>query len=125
MNIKLVIFDMAGTTVRDDDAVNVCLRDALASHISVTRDEVNSVMGLPKPIAIHLLLERKLADGQSPSAPLVNSIHEDFLDRMIRHYRTAPGIEPMPHTLDTFYQLKEAGVSIALDTGFSRPIVDA
>ena len=125
MSIELVIFDMAGTTVRDDDAVNICLREALAKHSPVTRDEVNSVMGLPKPIAIRLLLERKTPGGDPVQAELVNSLHEDFLARMLHHYRTAPGIEPMPHTLDTFCQLKEAGVHVALDTGFSRPIVDA
>lgn len=125
MCIKLVIFDMAGTTVRDDDAVNLCLRAALAKHLVVTRDEVNSVMGLPKPTAIRLLLERKLSGGHAALASLVGVIHEDFLARMLDHYRTAPGIEPMPHTLDTFRQLKEAGVHLALDTGFSRPIVNA
>jgi phosphonatase-like hydrolase len=116
---------MAGTTVRDDDAVNICLREALAKHVAVTRDDVNLVMGLPKPIAIGLLLESKLTGGQAAPATLVDSIHDDFLARMLQHYRSAPGIEPMPHTLDTFSQLKEAGVSLALDTGFSRPIVDA
>jgi phosphonatase-like hydrolase len=123
MNIDLVVFDMAGTTVRDDDAVNTCLREALAAQAIVTRDEVNSVMGLPKPIAIQLLLDRKQSQPATPES--VAAIHEDFLARMIRHYQTAPGIEPMPHTLDTFCQLKEAGIRLALDTGFSRKIVDA
>lgn len=125
MSIELVIFDMAGTTVRDDDAVNLCLREALAQHIAVTRDEVNSVMGLPKPIAIRLLLERELGAGGAASPGLVQAVHEGFLSRMLHHYHSAPGIEPMPHTLETFGQLKEAGVRLALDTGFSRPIVNA
>ena len=34
MKIELVVFDMAGTTVRDDDAVNPCLREALARAAS-------------------------------------------------------------------------------------------
>jgi phosphonatase-like hydrolase len=125
MSIELVIFDMAGTTVRDDDAVNVCLREALAPRISVSRDEANSLMGLPKPVAIRILLEQKLTAGQPASTELVNELHEDFLSRMLRYYRTAPSIEPMPHAMDTFWQLKEAGVHLALDTGFSRPIVNA
>jgi phosphonatase-like hydrolase len=125
VNIELVIFDMAGTTVRDDDAVNTCLREALAGQAVVTRDEVNSVMGLPKRTAIRLMLERNLAGGVPPSTTLVNTIHDDFLARMLYHYRTAPGIEPMPYTIETFRQLKEAGIRVALDTGFSRPIVNA
>lgn len=125
MSIKLVIFDMAGTTVRDDDAVNACLRAALAPHADVSRDEVNSVMGLPKPMAIRLILQQKLLGKQAVSDALVNAVHADFLSRMIGHYEQAPGIEPMPYAVDTFCQLKEAGLHIALDTGFSRPIVNA
>ncbi|HTL18614.1 MAG TPA: HAD hydrolase-like protein [Patescibacteria group bacterium] len=125
MNIELVIFDMAGTTVRDDDSVNICLREALSTQTSVTRDEVNTVMGLPKPTAIRMLLEQKTGRPDQVPATLVEKVYRDFLDRMLRHYRSAPGIEPMPHTLDTFCRLKEAGVCLALDTGFSRPIVDA
>jgi phosphonatase-like hydrolase len=113
---------MAGTTVRDDDAVNTCLRQALAKHVAVSRDEVNVVMGLPKPIAIQELLKNK---GKSGDAALVESIHSDFLQRMLSHYRNHPGIGPMPHTEETFARLKKAGVRLALDTGFSRPIVDA
>ncbi|HLH52626.1 MAG TPA: HAD hydrolase-like protein [Verrucomicrobiae bacterium] len=125
MSIQLAIFDMAGTTVRDDDAVNICLRDALAAEVSVTRDEINSVMGLPKPIAIRLVLEKKLTGGKPADSALVGALHADFLRRMLKHYQDAPGIEPMPHAVDTFLQLKRAGVRIALDTGFSRPIVNA
>jgi phosphonatase-like hydrolase len=125
MNIRLVVFDMAGTTVRDDDAVNVCLREALAAVAVVSRAEVNTVMGLPKPMAIRKLLEAR-PGGREPVTPeMVASVHDDFLARMLRFYRTGSSVEPMPHTLEAFQKLKEAGVSLALDTGFSRPIVDA
>jgi phosphonatase-like hydrolase len=125
MSIELVIFDMAGTTVRDDDAVNICLRDALAPQVFVTRDEVNAVMGLPKPVAIRLLLEGKLTGRSEVSPMLIEAVHEGFQALMLRHYENAPDIEPMPHTLEAFCRLKEEGVRIALDTGFSRRIVDA
>jgi len=121
--IRLVVFDMAGTTIRDDDAVNTCLREALAASITVSRADVNKVMGLPKPIAIRELLEAKGAG--SGGAELVDAIHEDFLARMVHFYRTAPNVEPMPHAVETFQELREAGLSLVLDTGFSRPIVDA
>jgi phosphonatase-like hydrolase len=125
MNIRLVVFDMAGTTVRDDDAVNTCLRDALAGVAVVSRAQVNAVMGWPKPMAIRELLECPQDRRGAVTEEMVASVHNDFLQRMLRFYRTAPVVEPMPHTLEAFHQLKEAGVSLALDTGFSRPIVDA
>lgn len=124
MRVELVVFDMAGTTVRDDDAVNDCLRQALAPFATVTRAEVNTVMGLPKRVAIRDLLLLRASGREHESAGRVESIHDDFLARMIRFYETAPGVEPMPHAIETFSQLKAAGVKLALDTGFSRPIVD-
>jgi phosphonatase-like hydrolase len=125
MNLELVIFDMAGTTVKDDDAVNACLREAMAPVAIVGREQVNEVMGLPKPEAIRLLLKKKHPDAIPVSNELVDRLHRDFLERMLKHYRTAPGIEPMPYAVELFQQLRKAGVKVALDTGFSRPIVDA
>ena len=124
MKIELVVFDMAGTTVRDDDAVNICLRDAMrAAGEIVTRDEVNAVMGIAKPLAIRTLLENR--SSKPVTASRVDDIHTDFFGRMTRYYRSSATVEPMPHTMEVFSQLKEEGVRIALDTGFSRPIVDA
>lgn len=123
--IQLVVFDIAGTTVRDDDAVGNCLREALAGYVTLSRADVNRVMGLPKPTAIRELLELKQPEGGEVTEELVATIYEEFLQRMLRFYRTAPDVEPMPHAMETFYQLKEAGLYLALDTGFSRPIVDA
>ena len=66
MNIELVIFDMAGTTVNDDDGVNRSVRAAL-DHvgIAVTREAVNAVMGIPKPVALATLdrIARSIPSG--------------------------------------------------------------
>src|SRR5262249_45859516 len=125
VRIALVVFDMAGTTVRDDDAVNVCLREALrASGIDVTRDEVNGVMGIAKPVAIRALVESR-SPGVVVGRARVAEIHDDFLRRMSQHYRFSDSVEPMPHTLEVFETLKRADVSVALDTGFNRTIVNA
>lgn len=125
MKIKLVVFDMAGTTVRDDDAVNHCLRQALAWRaVSVTRDEVNEVMGMPKPLAIQMLLEKKLGTPAAAAAGEVRQIHDQFLARMIHFYETDPAVREIEGATQVFRQLKAAGIRVALDTGFSRQIVD-
>jgi phosphonatase-like hydrolase len=125
MKIQLVVFDVSGTTVRDDDAVNTCMQEALGGFVRVTRADVNPLMGLPKETAIRKLLELKLSPAQTVSQKLVARVHEDFLARMLRFYRTAPCVEPMPHAMETFGRLKEAGLRLALGTGFNRLIVDA
>jgi phosphonatase-like hydrolase len=124
--VDLVVFDMAGTTVHDDDAVNRCLCAALAgAGVKVSRDEVNEVMGMPKPVAIALLLERRKYHGSSAPPAEVTAIHDDFLQRMIAFYRTGSAVREIDGASEVFRQLRRAGVQLALDTGFSRDIVDA
>jgi len=124
--IDLVVLDMAGTTVQDDDAVNRCLCAALAeTGVGVTRDEVNEVMGLPKPVAIALLLERRKYAGSTAPPDEVSSIHGDFLQRMIGFYRSDPAVREIEGASEILRQLRKAGLKLALDTGFSRDIVDA
>jgi phosphonatase-like hydrolase len=123
MQIQLVVLDMAGTTVQDDDIVNAALRDALGSGgVAVSREEANVYMGIAKPVAIRSLLESK---GETSTPERVNTLHEDFLARMLAYYRTHPGVREIKGASATFRLLKAAGISIALDTGFSRPIADA
>ena|SRR5579872_1256461 len=124
MGVELVVFDMAGTTVYDGDAVHRCLQAALeAAGVRVTRDQVNAVMGLPKPIAIRSLLEEERAVSGTEEA--VPGIYADFQARMLAHYRTSADVREIEGASDTFRRLRRAGVKIALDTGFSRPIADA
>jgi phosphonatase-like hydrolase len=124
--VDLVVLDMAGTTVQDDDVVNRCLCAALAdAGLAVTRDEVNEVMGLPKPVAIALLLERRKYPGGTAPPAEVASIHESFLRRMIDFYRADPAVREIDGASEILGQLRRAGLKLALDTGFSRDIVDA
>lgn len=121
--IGLVVFDVAGTTVADDGGqVARCFVEALsAAGVEVASADVDLVMGLAKPEAIRRLLGRS---GAPVLEPVVESIHAGFLARMIDHYRNAPGIVEIPGARATFRILRRAGVRVALDTGFSRPILN-
>lgn len=124
VRIELVVFDVAGTTVRDDDAVHDSLRAALAdAGVRVTRSDVNQVMGIAKPVAIGKLLERH-GPSRTWSTSHVDEIHTAFLHRMIAHYQRSPNVQPMPNTEVALSKLRAAGVRVALDTGFSRVILD-
>jgi phosphonatase-like hydrolase len=117
MSIELVVFDMAGTTVYDGDAVNRCFREAVAgAGLAVDAAAVNAVMGLPKPEAIRRLV------GTSPLADRVAAIHADFAQRMRHHYATSPEVREVPGAAATFARLRRAGIRVGLDTGFSRDI---
>jgi phosphonatase-like hydrolase len=119
MRVQLVVFDIAGTTVYDNDAVRSCFRAALAdADLSAAPEVISAVMGLPKPEAI-----RRLA-GPGVPPEQIDAIHEDFVARMKRHYQVDPSVREADGATGTFARLHAAGVMVALDTGFSRPIVD-
>lgn len=124
--IELVVFDMAGTTVHDGDAVRVCLMAALAGcGIQADPAAVDAVMGLPKPHAIRTLINQfGTPGGKAPADDAVDAVHDDFTRRMIAFYSTDPAVRAMPGAVAAFAVLRQAGVKIALDTGFFRPIVD-
>lgn len=118
--IKLVVFDIAGTTVRDKDYVHQALIEAMATFgFTVYRPEANAVMGYPKPLAIREMLQRRGADIQ-----LVDAIHKNFLQIMIRFYCYDPEVAPALYAEETLDLLRERGIKVALDTGFSRDITE-
>ncbi len=120
----LAVFDVAGTTVMDDDGVVHCLRRALEPHADVSALEAAAVMGLPKPVAIReLLAAHAVADGTQLDR-LVDEVHLAFRVAMVAHYRTQ-SLRPAAGAEGVFEALRAAGVRVALDTGFSRDILDA
>jgi phosphonatase-like hydrolase len=124
--IELVVFDLAGTTVYDGDAVQSSFRAALAAWgIDADPAEVNSVMGLPKPEAVRILLERfGHQSGVPASTENIDAIHEDFTRRMRQYYATDPAVHEIPGAGAAFAALRRAGIKVALNTGFFRPIAD-
>lgn len=125
-NLALVVFDMAGTTVNDGGAVSRAFREALgASGIVVGHEEVKPVMGLPKPEALRLLLERAGAGTGAGGASVLDQvalIHADFVARMLRFYAEDPTVTEFQGITAMFGRLRQAGVKIALNSGFSRDI---
>jgi len=124
MQVELVVFDVAGTTVVDDDHVARALRSSLADvGVTVSERACARVMGLAKPVALEAL-----AAGQVEAHALAGVVlegHRIFVERMIHHYLASPGVRAVPGAETTFQSLREEGIAIALDTGFSRPILDA
>lgn len=118
--IKMVVFDMAGTTVHDEDFVTLSFQKALLDGgIDVSRDEVNEVMGYPKPEAIRRILATR--EGSEPAPAQVNALHDTFLETMNTFYETDERVREIEGATETFRFLKASGRTVALNTGFSRP----
>lgn len=116
--IKLVIFDLAGTTVQDGEGLVAQELQAALSEFgySIPLHEVTATMGIPKKVAIQQLA--------GPEAP-IEAIHHSFQHRMIQTYRCDPDIREIEGVSDLFRTLHEANILVAVDTGFDRETVEA
>ena len=125
MNCELVVFDMAGTTVWDPDFVGQAVIDALADDgISITRDDINPYMGIPKPIAIRKTLE-DIGHEAAGDASRVERLFEGFRANMLTFYRTSPDeAADRGGGGGVLIGFMRMGGRWPLDTGFSRDIVD-
>jgi phosphonatase-like hydrolase len=121
MSIELVVFDMAGTTVNDEDSVSRCVQDALAAEgVVVTVADVNRVMGIPKPEALRILIDE--SPRRASLIDQIEAIHSDFVARSIRFYQTDASVRQVSGSDQTFRALKQAGIKVALNTGFNRVV---
>ena len=125
MNIKLIVLDMAGTTVHDEDYVNIALQQALYEEgVNCSREEINNVMGMPKPVAIKILLEQKLNDKSIINYDYIAKLHLSFQNKMVIFYENSPNVKEITGVSEAFRKLKKQKIKIAIDTGFDRKIAD-
>jgi FAD dependent oxidoreductase TIGR03364/phosphonatase-like hydrolase len=120
--LDLVVFDLAGTTVEDEDSVNRAFREALrAAGLEVSAGAVNAVMGLPKPEALRILVEGSA--GRETLRARERDVLSDFEARMLRFYREDPAVREVPGAGDLLRALRARGIRVGFTTGFGREIV--
>ncbi len=118
----LVVTDFAGTTMRDDGTVLAAYRTALRAHdIPFSEADLAARRGASK-IAVF----RELASRARP-ANQVEEIAQQALVRFgdaLRHEYEAGDIQEIEGARDALSELKQAGVKLALTTGFNRDLLD-
>jgi len=126
MSVKLVVFDLAGTTVKDDDKVSKAFQFALRKYgYEIPLEMINPIMGYEKTEAITKMLTTHEPDKDKITAALITNIHQEFVELMIHYYQFADGIEALPHAEETMAALRGMGILVGVNTGFSRDIADA
>jgi phosphoglycolate phosphatase len=120
--VQLVCLDMAGTTVADDGAVLGAFRAALDT-LEVRDEEerqrmetyVVETMGQSKIVVFRALF------GDEPAAQRANAAFEASYDAQI----AAGDVHPIEGAADVITSLRDAGIKVALLTGFSAATRDA
>ena len=118
--LSLVVFDVAGTVVKDRGEVPESFTFALEAHgLSVTSEELAAVRGSSKREAI-----RRLVSGEPEPEILARSVYTDFRGRLMARFREK-GVEAIDGAEEVFAWLRNRGVRVALNTGFERDVTEA
>ncbi|MCP9757311.1 HAD family hydrolase [Lacihabitans sp. CCS-44] len=123
-NIELVIFDMAGTTVRDQKEVETCFAEACKiTDLDVNEERILALQGYSKIEVFRMLWNEKIGESHAEFAKNVQYSYENFTRILEEHYENHT-IFPTDHCLEIFEYLKSHNIKIALTTGFYRKITN-
>lgn len=130
--IRMVMFDLAGTTIRDESYVARCLhRGALEVGLDVSETEIGRNIGTNKRDLYKLLLARQHGVDVSLDRIGTISVAADDAERAERAFKLYEGymlelyrteIEEQAGASDVFRWLHERDVKVATDTGFHKTI---
>ena len=113
LELDLVVFDIAGTTIRASDHVPDAFSEAFANvGIQLPDQDIQAVRGKSKREAIAGLLHQDLD---------ATEVYLDFKNILMQQY-DAQGVEPIDGAEETFEWLKSRNIKTALTTGFDRDL---
>ena len=125
-NVKMVVFDWAGTTVDYGSCapMEVFKRVFDEAGVALTREEINGPMGMEKKAHIRSLLSLETASkqleekyGRAWNEDDVEKLYETFevkLHEVVAEYST-----PIEGIIDTVEKLRSMGIRIGSTTGYN------
>jgi phosphonatase-like hydrolase len=132
--IKLAVFDLAGTTIRDDNGVRDCLHEAAQEFdLPATPEEIQLHMGTNKIHLYQFLIARSrgaqlnFRDFEKLDVPetleQATKIFHRYEEIMIAYYRRE--VREIEGAADTFRWCHDRGIKVATGTGFHRQVTEA
>src|SRR5688572_26067265 len=124
-DVALVVFDIAGTTVKDNGEIALSFQKAMhEAGYEIPTEKVNALMGYKKTEAIKLMLQEYEENADKINTRLINKIHQRFLEEMVNYYKSVETLVPLPNVENVFDELRRNKIQVALNTGFSKEITD-
>lgn len=122
--LKLVVFDMAGTTVQDKKEVETCFAQACQHmNLNVSEERILALQGYSKIEVFRLLWDEKIGKEHPEYTENVEVSYDYFRMILEEHYEKTP-ILPTEGCLEIFEFLRANDIKIALTTGFYRKVVN-
>jgi phosphonatase-like hydrolase len=123
--IELIVFDMAGTTVKDLHEVEACFAHAaFETGLVVTPERILALQGYSKIEVIKMLWnESHPGLNETVLKIKVDKSYKKFCQILENHYINNT-IEPTEGCLELFEFLKKNNIKTGLTTGFYRKVTD-
>ena len=124
--IKLVMFDMAGTTVRDNDEVLFCFAAACKQEGLIVEDKrLNALMGVSK-LEVFQILWREVLGKEIEEQAIATKAHQTFLAfrKILEDYYRSHPVVATEGALEVFEWLRQRDIKVALNTGFYRIVTN-
>ena len=129
--IKLVVFDLSGTTVSDDNAVAKCLYEGARKFgLQTTIEDFEKTIGTNKIHLYEFMIARdngeqvRIENLEQYSFPEHHQKAIEIFDYysvlMIDYYKKS--VKAIEGAEDTFYWCHENGVKVVTDTGFHKDV---
>ena len=119
----MIVFDMAGTTVDEDNVVYKTLQDAIVHYsYPVSLDQVLE-FGAGKE-KLQAIIDILVNTGFEVSPENIDLIFAYFIDKLAKNYDTLD-VKPLPDVERTFKHLKERNIKVVLNTGYNRKTAES
>jgi phosphoglycolate phosphatase len=116
MRIRLAVLDVGGTVIHDTADVPAVFKAALARHgLSATDEQLHAWRGAAKREVIARLAAGSAADPAQVYVSFQELLIASFAER---------GVQPIAGIEQAIAALRDAGVRVALTTGFDRKVAD-
>jgi phosphonatase-like hydrolase len=118
----MIVFDMAGTTVDEDNVVyKTLMKTVNAAGFHFTLEQVLALgAGKEKLMAVKDIL----ASAGTVDEEKANAIHTNFTNELEIAYNSFQ-LKPQPGAEAVFNALKKRGILVVLNTGYSRVIAES
>jgi phosphonatase-like hydrolase len=122
--IKLVLFDITGTIIKDKgDMVRAFSMALKKNGISVDEGELREWRGAAKREVIRHFAARQIGGKTEIAGRRIDQIYDDFRSMLEAEFESHP-IVPVGGAENTFAWLREHGILIGTTTGYHRKLSD-
>lgn len=123
-DIRLVVCDMIGTTIRDHPKIEHCFSlSAKQTGLKMTDEEILAVQGWAIRQVFETYWERQTGERNNEWLKQVEHSYSVFRKILEDHYKQHE-VLPIEGSVELFKFLMEKGIAIALTTGLYRKVAD-